>query len=277
MNSVESDFVKWLAEKWDGGLHHSYPVTNSVHWKHYRESHRSGEWTCNGLRDALSKYSWAGAGYEANKAVLESFSEGFKSIKNNNRHSAHQIETHAKLICIEILGWGGVRNPRTIEWLGMLAKSCKLLSTLRHATESLKMGHFNEFSENGLLMNSGTTKIYSIFDSDEKLIIYDGRVGAALGYLATRYCEVDNIKSLPQSLKYAWGPSRKTKFGSHKRNPSKPGFNFPQLGVGADHHRMHAEMMSRASELILEVSLRTRSTPREWEAALFMLGYELPA
>ncbi len=54
-------------------------------------------------------------------------------------------------------------------------------------------------------------------------------------------------------------------------------YEFRALGSGTHKNRQHADMVVTASRLIADLSRQTGASPREWEAALFMIGYELPA
>ena len=107
------------------------------------------------------------------------------------------------------------------------------------------------------------------------MIIYDGRVGAALAYLARMFLKQSGYNHIPASMRYRWGGAR-TK--GVNRNPSTEEYKFPMLWSGRSKHREHARMMALASDLIDQVSKQTNpvTTSRDWEAALFMVGYEVP-
>ena len=52
-------------------------------------------------------------------------------------------------------------------------------------------------------MNAGFVKIYSLLCDD--CVIYDGRVGAALGLLARQFCEATGRTEVPSALAFAFG------------------------------------------------------------------------
>ncbi len=272
MSLLLYDFTDWLASKWAGDFHHAYRVTGSLHWKWYRQNFGTDTWTCTSLSDALRKYSWAGKDYEGNKKSLASCATNLQ----DSLLRGHDADAYA--CCTRILDWGNVRARATTEWLTRLSDSGRLCRTLSEAIASLRGGETSCFDVPAeFLMNSGTTKIYSLGDSSDALIIYDGRVGAALGYLAARYLALRGVAETPEELGFMWGASRPTRQGQHRRNPSVDPYRFRELGVGNKKNRQHANMVARGSRLIANLSQKTGVTPREWEAALFMVGYELPA
>ena len=124
-------------------------------------------------------------------------------------------------------------------------------------------------------MNAGWTKVYALML--DGLPIYDGRVGAAMGYLVQRYCVSARLCQVPTRLRFRWGAAR----GRHNRNPSTRSLRFP--GLTATTPRTWAECNLGAAWILGEVcregrfgGLVTHRQLRALEAALFMIGYELP-
>ena len=102
------------------------------------------------------------------------------------------------------------------------------------------------------------------------------RVAAALGYFIRLYCEERHLPEVPVPLRFAYCASR----GTHRRNPSKDPYRFPIMQPNK--YAMHN---LRASWLLQEVvnrpshrfyQLHEEQRLRALEAALFMIGYELP-
>lgn len=124
-----------------------------------------------------------------------------------------------------------------------------------------------------LRMNAGFTKIYAL--AEPSLVAYDGRTGAAMGYLTRQFCEKQRTL-LDPNLCFPWAPGASTM----NRNPSTELLHFKQL---ANRSRFHAEWKIRASWVLNAASDLARS---EWckgmvglrrvEAALFMIGYDIP-
>ena len=125
-------------------------------------------------------------------------------------------------------------------------------------------------------MNAGWTKVYALML--DGFPIYDGRVGAAMGYLVQQYCTRIGLRQVPTLLCFRWGAAR----GEHNRNPSMgSSLRFP--GLTAKAPRKWAECNVRAAWILSEVcgegrfgDLPPGRRLRALEAALFMIGYELP-
>ena len=107
--------------------------------------------------------------------------------------------------------------------------------------------------------------------------IYDGRVGAAMGYLVQQYCTRAGLCQVPAVLCFRWAAAR----GGHNRNPSMGSLRFP--GLTAANPRTWAECNIRAAWVLGEVCREGRfgglvqhRQLRALEAALFMIGYKLP-
>ena len=107
--------------------------------------------------------------------------------------------------------------------------------------------------------------------------IYDGRVGAAMGYLVQQYCTRAGLRQVPALICFRWGVAR----GEQNRNPSMGALRFP--GLTAANPWMWAECNIRAAWILGEVCREGRlgglvqdRQLRAFEAALLMIGYELP-
>ena len=153
---------------------------------------------------------------------------------------------------------------------------CSQLSTARELLTSSD-GQLTRFNGIDLLMNSAMTKVYAATDP-KRLIIYDGRVGAALGLLAKRYLHsIGHSDEVPSELKFGWGASRSTK-RPNERNPSEENFQFPRL-FGNNKDAIHAEMMRGASNMLVKVASTIGSNDltilARLEQALFMIGYNV--
>lgn len=156
----------------------------------------------------------------------------------------------------------------------MLAEAVQLL---KNADAPL-----DRFRTHSLPMNSSMTKVYALADPEQFLIIYDGRVGAALGHLSRLYLMQGGERTVPEELSFRWGgiqppPPRGQR---DPRNPSTGEYVFPPLFNVYRSDLHHAEMVRRGSVLVsdcvrLVTSPRSRVSSREMEAALFMWGYRV--
>ena len=177
--------------------------------------------------------------------------------------SAIQANNSAEFLSasVDVLRWGGVfaHNGRTLDRLGedAIRQFSSAATQLEPTTADTDRIDLVEF------MNAGWTKVYSLMIDD--FPIYDGRVGASLGYLARLFCEETNRSAIPTELRFAWGRAKGAYNDPRKnRNPSKGGLKLPALHAAVRQHTRFNE---------LPEGQRVRGL----EAALFMVGYELPS
>jgi len=177
--------------------------------------------------------------------------------------------------CCSILEWGGVLRGNKERLSRLTPNPCAyFLAVQARLTTDLPS---SEYFIPDIHMTSGFSKIYSAYIDD--FIIYDGRVGAALGLLVRMFCEQTILPSIPHELLFAWARGR----GSiDRRNPSRNGYNFPEI----IYYRPGAyfENNIRANWLISEIARTTKSEfakiekplrLRALEQALFMIGYDV--
>ena len=244
-------------------------------------------WNCTSLLSAFDNYNWkfkyidpitkesiSGNTFFQSKNALTSLSMGLRAaIEANN---VQDIFNFSMAIC----KWGGVINGNNRTLKKNINELFTLYSKTKIAMVSEKADDSN--TENVFNMNAGFTKIYSLlFDN---LIIYDSRVGAALGWLVRKYCTSKNLNYIPDSLLFSWAPSKE---GENANNPKNrnPGFvnnqSFPNF---SNKPNLQTKSMLRASWLIEMLVSENQIVPgntvsekmRAIEAALFMIGYDLP-
>lgn len=270
--SWSTEFADWLSKRWA-----SEPF---CHRYIQREKGRSRErqkrvWMIDNLREAKEGYTWN------RKSLADNESDVAELRKRLLNALAERDEFEALNASFDILKWGKVFTPTkngeraSVVWLKQAHADRNLCLKLTDSVAVLKQGNCHRFDGKDLMMNSGITKIVSFADPEDRLIIYDGRVGAALGYLARLFLKQRGISEVPSDLLYGWGGA-KTK--GVNRNPSTEDYKFPGLWQGAEKDRSHARMMFLASQLIEKARHLTspQTTSRDWEAALFMVGYEVP-
>lgn len=273
VKDIMEGFAAFVAGKWEGGFSHSYRITSHRSWNSWRNTGRENapdEWHCNSISQAADHYSWSGpdaaAEYQDLSVRLQT------AVQNKNDNAARDL-------CFDIFKWGGVwKGGKTgsVLWInqqlekvgicGQLLEACDLLTDMN--------ADLNCFNGNKLLMNSSMTKVYAAL-APSRLVIYDGRVGAALGLLAKDYLRsTHHHGAMPLALKFPWGASQ----GSQVRNPSDADFHFPPL-FGYQKDKLHAEMMRNTSCLLGKVAaMISPSSPYDLprlEKALFMIGYDV--
>ncbi|MHA6195373.1 hypothetical protein ACX3YG_13485 [Pseudomonas wadenswilerensis] len=272
---VVGDFVDWLAKN----------LGNTSLFAHEYTDRRSGNrWKCQGLQDACARYQWRhkGAPGVAPGADLASNGEALDALGAALRSSLDPANDQAAFsAAADVMTWGGVQAGN-IRWLSVNMKN--LARTLASTAAALTRGDLAAqiLVSNDLRFNAGMTKVYSLLVKD--FIIYDSRVAAALGWIVVKYCKEKQLSGVPAELAFPWAPSKEgPRAKSPKnRNPGQAGFSFPRLIAGAH----HAEWNLKASWILAAALERAAGSGfsvysavpalRQLEAALFMIGYDLP-
>ena len=253
---------------------------DSSGWTHAWVDRKSGNrWRCNGLRDAFVQYRWNLESWAVNKTTLDAF-------RRELREAVQTEEVRSVVtVCENVLRWGGVpahnvaylhqRRPVLVRELQHLQD---LLS--RHRTPSKRdLCREPDNPATECRMNAGFVKIYSLLC--DYCVIYDGRVGAALGLLARQFCEATDRTTVPSALAFAFGTPKEapnTK-NAKVRDPSRGTLRFPRLRPDA---RFHTVQVMRANWFIRCALARNphafsagEAGFHELAAGLFMVGYDL--
>lgn len=271
-------FIDWIAKRLD--------MPNSfMHCYQMKKPNKS--WECTSVYSAFENYCWPftytdplsgtkikGSSFSDSLESLSKLSEGLrKSITDSDNEAC-------KNYCLAILEWGGVRanNDKRIDRLE--ESVCSYLETaIKRFGNDLSS---EDYYDNGIIMNSGFTKIYSLCIDD--FIIYDGRVGAALGLLVREFCKENGLDKVPFELSFAWGKGKEATYTNSKENKRNPGnekYSFPEL---MNNPKRHTENNIRANWLLSEIVNNTDSSfskldkpvrMRALESALFMIGYDV--
>lgn len=274
-----SGFEKRIADLWIGNFVHSFAVTSHYSWRTWRAHKDCREpqvWSCSSLREASSRYSWS---ENSNEESFEGLSKRLIDLVGCRR------DEEVVSVCVAIFKWGGVarsKDDRSVQWLRNRCADKILSDDLLEGVEALRANTapLKKFNGRQLIMNSAMTKVYAALAPDD-LVIYDGRVGAALGLLARDYLDsIQHDGPLPPELAFRWGASRSRNGvqGQNGRNPSRGDLRFPAL-FGANPDLAHAEMMRRASGVLKRVALlidqESSEVFRQLERSLFMIGYDV--
>ena len=186
-SSVEA-FIDWLRPHIRGDCRFQHKFT-------LLKPHR--DWSCNSIWEAYENYWWPIPGrntgsFEANQGELDRLAAAVRRARDGDNPDGF-IEA-----ACGILRWGGVTrsNGKTLRDLGGAA-----LSTFRAASLLLDPSHADPSRLDGVRhMNAGWTKVYAVML--DGLPIYDGRVGAAMGYLVQRYCVSARLCQVPTRLRF---------------------------------------------------------------------------
>jgi len=163
-------------------------------------------WMCNSIYSAFENYSWPfhyvdssgnriyGSSFLESKMVLDECSRILRT-------SLYLKDEDACFsACRQIIEWGGVTN-KNLDRISRMKNRCDYFNYVIKLLECDI--DLEEFTKSDIIMNSGFTKIYSLIVQD--FIIYDSRVGAALGLLIKCFCEDKQKEKIPEELRFAWG------------------------------------------------------------------------
>ena len=268
-NRDVKDFMQWLKPRLDG----------DVPFIHQYLDRRSGQsWECVSIYDAFRKYHWPfSCRFSDHHFSGSSFSENNQALsflREQLRASFYHGDTDALLtVSCAILEWGRV-TTYNVGWVQKNSRN--LRSIYRKGATLLDLKTADDSIGFPFRFNSGFSKIYSLLLND--FVIYDSRVGAALGYLVVQYCQEHCLGSIPKLLQFPWRSAKEVKTARPKnRNPSIGPLIFQQIS----NHGEYALWNLRASWLLKEVVSDSKHFSgeddplRALEAALFMIGYDL--
>nr|WP_301542814.1 hypothetical protein [Cupriavidus basilensis] len=238
------------------------------------------------LGDLFRKYWWNKKGYDENKLALDAVSAAIEVAIDGENSTWHQ-ELAIKA-CHEVMHWGfgEGRRPYTANMNWAMRQGKNLASVLRIGRESLSgknpnLDAFGRNPDSNPKMNAGWTKYYALALPNH--IIYDGRVGAALGFLVRRYLESlprhEQPASVPSELRFLWADAEG---GGKLHDPSSGQYEFGKLYAGPYGSKAWACVNVQANWVLSEALdvakagwCSGQDGLRKLEAALFMLGYDL--
>jgi hypothetical protein len=272
------EFIAWIEDRLDktDSFRHSYDMKKpkrKIEYNSIYSAYENYQWNFS-FCDPFNGVNITGSSFEDSFKELSKLSEGLRrSIDESDSKNCTKY-------CISILEWGGVlsKNSYTVNALG--EGICKYLLTVGNRLSSDK--NMEDYFQKEIKMNSGFSKIYSFCIDD--FIIYDGRVGSALGLLVRKFCEEKELLSVPKELAFAWGSgkeSAKVKISTNRRNPGNSKYIFPEL---QNNPKRHIENNLKANWLLCEIINNTNSKfkdlpkgnqLRALESALFMIGYDV--
>lgn len=262
-------FINFLVDDIQGNgkaLDHKLNIRDTRVPKDYKNPR-----SINSLKEAFESYFWASKGFDETSLLLVPL--------RLSLFEAYYSKNKANLLAAAggVFDWGLTANASA--WNKKWATSRKdFVSSIAKALHELSSSEPKPevFDDDRCRMNSGFTKVYALLHPGS--IIYDGRVGAALGLLVIHFLNGKGESKLPASLAFPWAPG----VGKANRNPSSNNFQFPTIqSLGP---KGHATWNIKANWIINEVINKcvgsatwlTGEPVRQLEAALFMIGYEIP-
>lgn len=270
------EFSAWLAQH----------LCDNTFQTTYIDRRTGNQIAFDSLFDAYVNYEWPYPkldgllSYPPDVFNFDANSEALRLLKTNLDNALNErCDTATKEAAIQVMIWGGVRN--NIPWLKSNERG--LSSLLAKVKESICTQDTERIPSQNFRFNAGMTKVYSLIC--DNFIIYDSRVAAALGWAIAKFCLATKRETIPQQLNFPWAPAKEAKdMKSPKcRNPSIGALRFSRLRSG----QFHAIWNLKANWLLDEtLSCVTSEHPfkskvvgsplRAIEAALFMIGYDLP-
>jgi hypothetical protein len=277
-------FAHYLSALWTGeaGLFsHRYKVSKHHAWKSWKARNLGSEWWCQTLSQAAQHYSWPEKAAPHDFASIGARLRAALAINDN---------VAARNACLAIFEWGGVArkaDDASLLWVNAQCEQGTLCRSILNAVKLLQpqsTESLSEFDGKKLLMNSAMTKIYAAADPD-KVIIYDGRVGAALGLLVRRWLSANGQRVVPADLAFRWEPNHKTKTNkTETRNPSQDGFVYVDLYSVSEkpavRNQAWAELVRLSNRILRHTCAVLACNGQDvqmaaLERALFMVGYDV--
>jgi hypothetical protein len=230
------------------------------------------------VQSALEAYFWDGKDYAVNAVDLQRIAADLQEASRNlsNPDGKRQFRDAVRA-CLE---WGLMPEAarKNLKWYDALKDHAaqKVLDALAILEDDYPPIEGFGASPGSLRMNSGYMKVYALLS--DRLIIYDGRVGAALATLVRRFLGGHPLP-VPEELEFAVCPQHK------KRQLT----GFSRLDGYRDTSKagmVHAECARRASWILAEGKRLSASSPgaqwcqtldglRRLEAALLMLSCDV--
>jgi hypothetical protein len=264
-------FINWLQPR----------ISGEAHFYHKYYNYRGKQhWDCHSIFNAYEKYNWSfkctlpelgacrGQSFEDSKRVMTNISKGLKdSMESKNNKGVLQYG-------MSVLEWGGVKRNNDKRLLSF-GDNLVVYFEIANAKLNPSTTHLG-LDFRGIEMNAGFTKIYSLLLDD--FVIYDSRVGAALGWLVRLFLTENGIPDIPEALNFAYGKARPTVQegkGPNRRDPSNANYHFKALTNNAPKHIKYNTMANWLLKEVADNSIfsQTDQPIRSLEAALFMIGY----
>lgn len=282
-NTYVSGFVNYIRDLENKKeLHHEYKIVDKRWAKALKIANRPANLHIDSLSDAFNEYFWptqasdedekqdldlSNSNFKCNELVLNGLSESLRAalVRNDSQELFYQ--------CIRVLDWGQVYRG-SIRWLVDRFEKNSLCDDIRASIKTLegdKTSALDAFSSETLRIDSGLTKIFSL--ASDRSIIYDDRVGAALGLLVRKYLEKYHPGvGVPEQLDFMPGRHK-------ERNPSTGCFKFTGRGNKSINTSIciHSRSNLLANWVVGAIAnnLGKPWTIRRVESGLFMIGYRV--
>ena len=272
---VVANFVSYLAKLINGTealafayRFHSRHAPADFHDKFRLTGGLTG--TAQTLEDLFERYWWDKQYYDANAKTLTDLQKTIRIALAKSTTELNEVRSAVE----GIIKWGlpHLAAVQNMAWADTQGKHLPAFLLEGKKTLESENPNFGIFPR--VRMNAGYTKVFSLLC--DGIIIYDGRVGAALCWLVRQFLKKSaHSGPVPQALAFRWAPGR----SPQNRNPAGDGFTFPRLTRDESWARanVHASWILDAARLKSGADwCKGEEGLRKVEAAFFMLGYALP-
>ena len=283
-NPIVCRFVNYLTDLLDGKSISHEILIRDRRLPPSDERRTNPRFAIKSMEEAFSGYWWNRDGYDANTKTINEIQLAVKNSINMERLPEANLSSLEVLK--QVLNWGAGGTGQklytnNLEWsqnnLGTLSESLRL-GRIAMSSDFPDLSVFKPKRSSAYArMNAGFTKYYALACDD--VIIYDGRVGAAMGFLVRSFCIENKITTTPQELAFRWGPQTGT--NPLNRNPSQDQITFQKLPaegpIWAECNIKANWVLKAARESTLATWCTKDDGLRRIEAALFVIGYSMKA
>lgn len=229
------------------------------------------------LLAALEAYSWRGDGYRVIERKLAAIRREMAAALGRCREAEGRAERRlAELellfVATKALSLGQVYEG-AFQFLIHQAETAVLSRNLCLAAALIdgEREDVDGFDDRPFRSDCAMTKVYAVMN--RRTVVYDERLGAALGWLVRAQLEREGRHAVPEAVAFMVGER-----GDRRRDPSGNGFRFADKCSGREHARwnIRANWIVSGVAAHPEVAQAMGGSPqdrlRRIEAALFMIG-----
>jgi len=240
-------------------------------------SHRTDVKT---LPQALEAYRWSGECFEVINGKIREMQREMRAALHrceqaDDRADCRLAELELLFVSTKTLSLGRVYEgafPFLIHQAetGVLSKNLRVAAALIDGA----VEEVDAFDDKPFRSDCAMTKVYAVMN--RRTVVYDDRMGAALGLLCRKHLERARRRCVPDSLAFMVGDH-----GDDRRDPSRNGFRFRDKQSGREHARWNIRANWIISDVAADPAVALamggdfRERIRRIEAALFMIGEDV--
>ncbi|HEX7038468.1 MAG TPA: hypothetical protein VF210_22075 [Pseudomonadales bacterium] len=231
----------------------------------------------NRLADAVDAYSWQDEPFSAIYAKLDVMRREMRGALERCAEARGPAEKRLAELELLFVSTKALSFGRLYEgafpFLIHQAETGVLSQNLRQAAAVLDgcREQVDAFDDRPFRSDCAMSKVYAMMN--RRTVVYDDRLGAALGLLCRLHLERERRTAVPDALRFMVGEP-----GQPERDPSDGSFRFTEKRAGREHARWNLRatwIVSRLAadpELAARMGGGARERIRRIEAALFMIG-----